>query len=96
MRHMVYSCERATAAELLSYGTVLKVVPRDGLRATARAVAETIAAKHPAAIRAAKASLNGIDPVDPRRSYRFEQGYTFEMTLAGEGDRARDAFVDED
>ncbi len=94
MRHMVYSCERATAAELLSYGTVLKVVPRDGLRATARAVAETIAAKHPAAIRAAKASLNGIDPVDVNKSYRFEQGFTFELNLRGVGDEAHDAFVE--
>ena len=51
------------------------------------------AAKPPGVIRAAKASLNGIDPVDVNRSYRFEQGFTFELNLMGEGDRARDAFV---
>ena len=44
-------------------------------------------------IRAAKASLNGIDPVDVNRSYRFEQGFTFELNLTGVSDRARDAFV---
>ena len=46
-------------------------------------------------IRAAKESLNGIDPVDVKRSYRFEQGFTFELNLAGVADEARDAFVDE-
>src|SRR5256714_13552144 len=39
MRHMVYTAERATAQELAAYGSVLKVVPRDQLRATAREVA---------------------------------------------------------
>jgi enoyl-CoA hydratase len=30
-----------------------------------------------------------------KRSYRFEQGFTFELNLAGTGDRHRDAFVGE-
>jgi enoyl-CoA hydratase len=42
----------------------------------------------------AKQSLNGIDPVDVKRSYRYEQGFTYELNLAGAGDRARQAFVD--
>ena len=45
-------------------------------------------------IRAAKESLNGIDPWDVKRSYRFEQGFTFELNLSGVADEARDAFVD--
>jgi enoyl-CoA hydratase len=94
MRHMVYTAERATAAELASYGSILKVVPRDQLRAAAREVAEQIATIDPVVIRAAKESLNGIDPVDVRRSYRFEQGFTFELNLTGASDKARDAFVD--
>jgi enoyl-CoA hydratase len=72
---------------------VLRVVSRDGLRAAAFEVAGSIAAKSPTVIRAAKASLNGIDPVDVHRSYRFEQGFTFELNLLGAGDEARDAFV---
>jgi len=94
MRQMVYTAERATAGELASYGSVLKVVPRDELRATAREVALQIAAINPTVIRAAKASLNGIDPVDVRRSYRFEQGFTFELNLTGVSDEARDSFVE--
>ena len=94
MRHMVYTAETATAHELASYGSVLKVVPRDELRTTARAIAMQIAAVDPVVMRAAKESLNGIDPVDVRRSYRFEQGFTFELNLTGASDKARDAFVD--
>jgi enoyl-CoA hydratase len=94
MRAMVYTGARATAAELLVYGTVAEVVPATGLRARAIAIAGEIAAKSPAVIRAAKQSLNGIDPQDVRRSYRFEQGFTFELSLAGVADELRDAFVE--
>jgi enoyl-CoA hydratase len=94
MRQMVYTAERATAQELESYGSVLTVVPRAELRDTARRLAEQIAAIDPTVIRAAKASLNGIDPVDVKRSYRFEQGFTFELNLTGVSDQARDSFVE--
>ena len=94
MRSMVYLAEPATAAELHGYGSVYRVVPRGELHTAARAVAEAIAAKSPTIIRRAKESLNGIDPVDVRRSYRFEQGFTYELTLAGVADEARAAFVE--
>jgi len=94
MRAMVYTSATATAAELFSYGSVLEVVPRESLVERALEVAGAIAAKAPGVIRAAKESLNGIDPVDVKRSYRFEQGFTFELNLLGLGDAARDAFVD--
>src|SRR5437588_7467206 len=76
MRAMVYTGATATAAELHSFGSVLRVVPRDDLRAAAFEVASDIASKSPTVMRAAKESLNGIDPVDVKRSYRFEQGFT--------------------
>jgi enoyl-CoA hydratase/carnithine racemase len=94
MRAMVYTCRTVSAAELKAFGTVLEVVPREELRDRARALAEEIAAKDPQVIRLAKQSLNGIDPVDVKRSYRYEQGFTFELTLGGAGDKARQAFVD--
>ena len=94
MRAMVYTGERATAEELHRYGSVLRVVPATQLRDAARAVAATIAAKSATVIRAAKESLNGIDPVDVKRSYRFEQGFTFELNLSGVADEARRAFVE--
>jgi enoyl-CoA hydratase len=94
MRAMVYTCQTASAQQLLSFGSVLEVVPRPELRAAARKVADSIAAKNPAVIRLAKQSLNGIDPVDVKRSYRYEQGFTFELNLTGVADEARQAFLD--
>src|SRR5580693_8212978 len=94
MRTMVYTCRTVTARQLLAFGTVLEVVPPGELREAARRLAEEIAAKDPAVIRLAKQSLNGIDPVDVKRSYRYEQGFTYALTVAGSGDRARQAFVD--
>ena len=93
MRAMVYTSATATAAELHAYGSVLEVVPAAELRDAALAVAEQIAAKSPTVIRAAKESLNGIDLWDVKRSYRFEQGFTFELNLSGVADEHRDAFV---
>ena len=94
LRAMVYTCQSVTAQQLLSFGTVVSVVPRAELAAAARRLATTIAAKDPLVVRLAKQSLNGIDPVDVRRSYRYEQGFTYELNLAGAGDRARQAFLD--
>ncbi len=94
MRAMVYTAETITAQELFSYGSVLKVVPQDELRPAALEVAREIATKSGVVIRAAKESLNGIDLWDVKRSYRFEQGFTMELNLAGVADEARDAFVE--
>lgn len=93
MRAMVYTSATATADELHHFGSVLQVVPPAELRDAAMAVAAQIAAKSPVVIRAAKESLNGIDLWDVKRSYRFEQGFTFELNLSGVADEARDAFV---
>jgi enoyl-CoA hydratase len=94
MRSMVYSAQPATAAELHHYGSVLRVVPKDQLVDAAYEVADSIASKSPTIIRRAKESLNGIDPVDVKRSYRFEQGFTYELHVAGVADEQRQAFVD--
>ena len=94
MRAMVYLAETATAEELHAYGSVYRVVDAGQLRDAAHEVAGRIAAKNPTVIRAAKQSLNGIDPVDVKRSYRYEQGFTFELNLTGVSDEARQAFVD--
>ncbi|GAA1548752.1 enoyl-CoA hydratase family protein [Actinomadura kijaniata] len=93
MRAMVYTCRNVTAAELHQHGSVLEVVPAEALRDAALEVAGSIAAKDRYVIRRAKESLNGIDPVDVRRSYRYEQGFTFELNLVGAGDAHREAFV---
>jgi enoyl-CoA hydratase len=91
-RAMMYTSATATAAELHAFGSVLKVVPREQLRAAALDVAAQVAAKNPVVIRMAKEAFNGIDPWDVRRSYRYEQGYTFELNLSGVSDRLRASF----
>src|SRR6202790_1247706 len=94
MRSMVFTAQPATAAELHHYGSVLHVVPRDRLVDVAYEVADAIASKSPTIIRRAKESLNGIAPVDVKRSYRFEQGFTYELHVAGVADEQRQAFVE--
>jgi enoyl-CoA hydratase len=94
LRRMVYTCQNLSADELARYGSVLAVVPREQLRDTALGMAREIAQRHPYVIRRAKESLNGIDPVDVHKSYRFEQGFTFELHVAGVADEHRAAFVE--
>jgi len=91
-RAMMYTSATATAAQLHAFGSVLRVVPREQLREAASEVAGQIAAKDPRVIRAAKESLNGIDLWDVRRSYRYEQGFTFELNLTGVADEVRASF----
>ena len=92
MRALYYTSRTATAAELRAHGSVWRVVPRADLRTAALELAREIAAKDGRLLRLAKAAINGIDPVDVRRSYRFEQGFTFEAALSGVADEVRDRF----
>ncbi|MFJ9108120.1 enoyl-CoA hydratase family protein [Streptomyces sp. NPDC102283] len=92
MRTLYYTSRTVTAAELLAHGSVWRVVRAGELMDAALELAAEIAAKDGHLLRLAKAALNGIDPVDVQRSYRFEQGFTFEANLAGTAARVRDTF----
>ncbi|QTD97899.1 enoyl-CoA hydratase family protein [Streptomyces cyanogenus] len=92
MRALYYTGRTASAAELHAHGSVWRVVPREELAGAALELARQIAAKDGRLLRMAKAAINGIDPVDVRRSYRFEQGFTFEANLGGLAGRVRDTF----
>ncbi|MCB1257786.1 MAG: enoyl-CoA hydratase family protein [Microthrixaceae bacterium] len=94
MREMVYTAESVEAELLAEWGSVSRVVPKDQLIEAATEIAAKICTKSRFVIRRAKECLNAIDPVDVKRSYRFEQGFTFELNLSGVSDEARDAFVD--
>ena len=96
MRTLYFTGRTIPAADLVQHGSVLEVVPRDRLDEAALAVAGEIAAKDTRVIRAAKEALNGIDPVDVNKSYRFEQGFTFELNLSGVSDELRDEFAGTD
>ena len=81
------------AQTLHHFGSVHEVVPRAELDEAALRVARDIAAKDTRVIRAAKEALNFIDVQRVNHSYRMEQGFTFELNLAGVADEHRDAFA---
>ncbi len=94
MRAMYFTGSMITSQQLFEWGTVERVVPRAELHDAAREIAQVIAAKSPLVIRRAKESINGIDPVDVKKSYRYEQGFTYELNLWGDSDELREAFVE--
>jgi enoyl-CoA hydratase len=94
MRAMYYTASTVTAAQLHHFGSVYRVVPVAELDGAALEVAKQIAAKDWRVIRAAKKAINGIDPQDVHRSYRYEQGFTFELNLTGAADEARSRFLE--
>jgi enoyl-CoA hydratase/carnithine racemase len=93
-RRMLYTGESIDAAEALRLGALDSVVPRARLREAALELARKIAAKSPRALRLAKQSLNGIELIDVKTSYRFEQGFTLELYTSPDSQEARDAFVE--
>jgi enoyl-CoA hydratase len=93
MRRLFFTAATVDAATLHHYGSVHEVVPRDELDEAALRVARDIASKDTRVIRAAKEALNLIDVQRVNSSYRMEQGFTFELNLAGVADEHRDAFV---
>ena len=82
------------AEEAYRLGGIEKVVPADNLVEEAMVYAQTLALKSRTALRIAKEALNRIEPFDVDASYRREQGYTFEMYMHEDSQKARDAFVE--
>ena len=93
MRRLFFTAATVDAATLHHFGSVHDVVPREQLDEAALRVARDIAAKDTRVIRAAKEALNFIDVQRVNSSYRMEQGFTFELNLAGVSDEHRDAFA---
>ena len=85
---------RIEAQDAHRVGGIAQVVAADEHLAAARAFAATIASKSRDALRIAKQALNGIEPFDVDKSYRWEQGFTFEMYMHEDSQSARDAFVE--
>jgi enoyl-CoA hydratase len=94
VRRMLYSGEPISAQEAYRLGALEAVVKREELRDVARELAGKIAEKSPKAVRLAKESLNGIELLDVKRSYRFEQGFTLELYTSPDSQEARNAFVE--
>ncbi len=93
-RKMLLTGEPITAAEAYRLGAVEEVTSRDQLLPVATGLAAKIASKSPKAVKLAKESLNGIELLDVKKSYRFEQGFTLELYTSPDSQEARDAFVE--
>ena len=91
---MLYTAEPVSAAQAHELGALEALVPSAELRKRARELAAKIAEKSPQAVRLAKESLLGIDLIEPKSSYRFEQGFTLELYTSEDSQEARDAFVE--
>ena len=83
-----------SAEDAWRVGGIEKVVPAGEHLDAAREFAGLIASKSRDALRIAKQALNGIEAFDVDKSYRWEQGFTFEMYMHEDSQTARDAFVD--
>jgi enoyl-CoA hydratase len=94
VRALFFTGGSLPAAEAYRLGAVEKVVPRDRLLEEARAFAAVIAGKSRTALVLAKQALNGIEATDVDRMYRYEQGFTLEMYMNADSQKARDAFVE--
>jgi enoyl-CoA hydratase len=94
VRAAFFTGGKIPAMEAYRLGALEKVVPRHQLLAEARAFAGIIASKSRRALVLAKESLNGLEPRDVDHGYRFEQGFTLEMYLHPDSQKARDAFVE--
>ncbi|MCY4040073.1 MAG: enoyl-CoA hydratase family protein [Gammaproteobacteria bacterium] len=85
---------RISAEQAASLGGIERAVARESHLQEAREFAALIASKSRDALRIAKQALNGIEAFDVNRNYRWEQGFTFEMYMHSDSQRARDAFVE--
>ena len=94
MRAAIFTCEPFTAEEMHRYGSVYAVTSPEDLVATAHQLADTIAAKRPAVIRALKQSMNRSANRDLVAKYRAELSYTYELNMTGDARAARATFVD--
>lgn len=94
VRALFFTGGRCPAQEAYRLGAIEKLVASAELLAQAREFCDVIASKSRRALVLAKESLNGIEPIDVDRSYRFEQGFTLEMYMSPDSQKSRDAFVE--
>lgn len=93
VRAAFFTGGRVGVEEAYRLGAVEKVVPKERLPEEARAFCAVIAGKSRTALTLAKQALNGLEATDPTLGYRFEQGFTLEMYMHEDSQKARDAFV---
>ena len=93
-RELFFTGELVPAAELYRLGAVRAVVAPDELMGAARELAVTLAAKSPIALRLAKESMNRVEGLPVKESYRTEQDYTSRLLGFEDSREARRAFFE--
>lgn len=93
LRAALYTAEPVFAEELHGFGSVLRIEPVDHLAESARGVAQTIARKDPAVLRALKVATDGSLERGLRARYRQELSATYELNMAGTAHALREEFV---
>jgi enoyl-CoA hydratase len=95
VRAAMMTAEPVLAQELHALGSVYRLVEaHEEVAAAALAVAATIAAKSPQAMRRLKASLNNTTKANELLTlYRAEMSYTYELNIMGEASAGRTAFI---
>jgi enoyl-CoA hydratase len=94
MRRLLFTGHRVSAAELHELGVIERPLPHDRLLPEAMALAAEIVSKAPIAMRYAKQSCNMVELMPPRDAYRFEQGFTVDLSKTEDAQEARRAFVE--
>lgn len=93
-RELFFTGEVVPAAELYRLGAVRAVVPRHQLAAEAAALAATLAAKSPIALRLAKESMNRVEFLPLKEAYRTEQDFTARLQGFDDAAEAREAYLE--
>ena len=94
VRRMHLTGDMVPAEELLPFGGIASVVPKDELLAAAHEIAGRITRHSPAAIRFAKQSLRAIEDMDLKTGYTYEQGLTGELCAYPDAKEAVEAFFE--
>ena len=93
-RELFFTGEVVPAAELHRLGAVRAVVPRGQLAAEAAALAASLAAKSPIALRLAKEAMNRVEWLPLKEGYRTEQEYTRRLLGFDDAAEARAAYLE--
>jgi enoyl-CoA hydratase len=93
-KRMFLTGQPVSADEIYRRGGIEAVVAPEALLDTAMALAGTIVAKSPIAVRLAKESANRVESMSLRDGYRTEQDYTQRVKRHADSEEAGRAFVE--
>jgi enoyl-CoA hydratase len=93
-RMLLMTGQKVTAQELYRLGVIEKYVPLEDLMPAAEAIARTLAAKSPLALRIIKESYLIVENLSLKDGYRIEQDLTVRLSRSEDAKEAKRAFVE--